>query len=150
MMQEKLIKDISKQVENLGFFVVDIHVDSQGKILVFMDSMTGNVSIEDCVTVSRAIVNIHGDVIGKYGIEVSSPGLNYPFKVRKQYEKNIGNDLSILMKDGKKIKGKLLTLKEEKIVLAELKIQKENKKKTEKVIEHEILFTQIKSTKPII
>lgn len=42
-----------------------------------------------------------------YELEVGSAGLTAPFKVRGQYEKNIGNEVEVLATDGKKYRGTL-------------------------------------------
>lgn len=150
MKQEELLKNISQLVRTHGFFVVEIQTNAQGKILVFMDSLTQKVTIENCVSVSRSILNSDDEIAEKHGIEVSSPGLDHPFKVREQYQKNIGNQVAVLLKDGKKFSGKLMKLESEKLFLEETKIKKEKKKKTEEKITHELFFEQIKSTKQII
>jgi len=150
MKQADLINDISQLVKDHGFFVVEIQMSSQGKIRVFMDSLTEKVTIEDCVTMSRSILNSNNEIAERYGIEVSSPGLDYPFRVKEQYLKNINNEVTILLKDGKKITGKLSKIETDKITLTETKIRKEKKKKVEEVINHEFYFEQIKSTKQII
>ncbi len=150
MKQEELIKNISHLIESHGFFVVEIQINSQGKIQIYMDSTNGKVTINDCVAVSRSILNSNEEIAERYGIEVSSPGLNYPFKVMEQYRKNIGNTVSVLLKDGKKLNGKLSEVQEEKIILTDIRIKKEKKKKMEEVVNHEIFFEQIKSTKQII
>ena len=45
-----------------------------------------------------------------YELEVGSAGLTSPFKVAKQYEKNIGNDIEVLTRDGRKLSGTLQSL----------------------------------------
>ncbi len=150
MKQEDLIKDISQLVKDHGFFIVEIQMNSQGKILVFMDGLTQKVTIEDCITVSRSILNSNEEIAEKYGIEVSSPGLDHPFKVLEQYQKNIGNEVTVLLKDGKRFSGKLTKVDSEKILLEETKIKKIKKKKIEEKINHEFCFEQIKATKQII
>ena len=150
MKQENLINDISKLIEGHGFFVVEIQMNAHGKILVFMDSLTQKVTIGDCITVSRSILKSNEEIAEKYGIEVSSPGLEHPFKVLEQYQKNIGNEVTVLLKDGKRFSGKLTKVDSEKILLEETKIKKEKKKKTEEKVNHEFCFEQIKATKQII
>ncbi len=150
MEQENLIKNISQLVETHGFFVIEIQINAHGKIQVFMDSLKEKVTIEDCVAVSRSILSSNEEIAEKYGIEVSSPGLDHSFKVKEQYQKNIGNQVAVLLKNGNKFLGKLIKVESEKILLEETKIKKEKKKKTEKKINHEFFFEQIKSTKQII
>ncbi len=42
-----------------------------------------------------------------FELEVGSAGIGKPFKVMQQYINNIGNEVEILLKDGKKLKGVL-------------------------------------------
>ena len=42
-----------------------------------------------------------------YELEVGSAGLTSPFKVKGQYEKNIGNEIEVLTRDGRKLTGTL-------------------------------------------
>ena len=102
MRKEDIIMFVSQVVENHGFFVVEVKITPQGKLLIFMDGLAQKVTIDDCVKVSRTILEQHEEIAEQYGIEVSSPGLENPFKVQEQYTKNIGNLVSVLLKDGKK------------------------------------------------
>ena len=47
-----------------------------------------------------------------FHLEVSSPGLDEPLKLHRQYLKNIGRKVEVLLKDGRKIEGKLLEVNE--------------------------------------
>jgi ribosome maturation factor RimP len=80
---------------------------------------------------------------GDFSLEVSSPGLDEPLKLRRQYLKNIGRAIEVLRVDGVKNEGKLLTVSEEEIVVEEEK----GKGKKKELVQHTILFTNIKSTK---
>ncbi len=150
MGEKKLIADLSKIVEDHGFFVVEIRTNTQGKIRIFMDSLIGKVTIDDCVAVSQAILKSNEEIAEKYGIEVSSSGLDHPFRVIEQYQKNIGNQVAVLLKEGKKIIGKLTKVESEQIFLEETIIKKEKKKKMEVKNNYTFSFEQIKSTKQII
>ncbi len=50
-------------------------------------------------------------------MEVSSPGLDSPFRVIKQYEKNIGKMVSVQCDDGDKFLGTLKEVNNERILL---------------------------------
>jgi ribosome maturation factor RimP len=73
-----------------------------------------------------------------YSLEVSSPGLGGAFRVRQQYEKNLGRDIEVLYTDGLKVTGKLESVLDEGIILS-VKGEKE-----------EIGFNEIKKAKAII
>ena len=52
-----------------------------------------------------------------YSLEVSSPGLSGAFRVKQQYEKNVGREIEVLRLDGIKLKGFLESLSDSGIVL---------------------------------
>jgi ribosome maturation factor RimP len=75
-----------------------------------------------------------------------------PFKVLQQYRKNIGNQVSVLMKDGTKYTGKLVDA-DHAGIRAEIqeKVRVEGRKKPEVVtVTKELLYNEIKFTKAII
>ena len=75
-------------------------------------------------------------------MEISSPGLDEPLKLRRQYLKNIGRYVEIILKSGIKKEGKLISADKE-IVIEE---EKGSKKKKE-VILHSLTYDDIKTTK---
>jgi ribosome maturation factor RimP len=76
-------------------------------------------------------------------LEVSSPGLDEPLKLRRQYLKNIGRGVEVTRIDGEKNEGKLLQVGETEIVVEEEK----GKGKKKELVQHTIPFDNIKSTK---
>lgn len=87
-----------------------------------------------------------------FELEVSSPGIGQPFKVHRQYVKNIGRQVEVLTKSGEKYSGELLSVNDGGFVIKEEKIVKpEGKKKKElQIIEHPFNFEELKSVKEIL
>ena len=79
---------------------------------------------------------------GEYSMEVSSPGIDEPLMLHRQYLKNIGRSVEITSTDGSIREGKLLAANETDISLEQI-TGKGKKAITETVI---IPFTQIKTT----
>ena len=80
---------------------------------------------------------------GDFSLEVSSPGLDEPLKLFRQYRKNIGRYVDVTMKEGSRVEGKLIDTTEDGIV-----VETETGKGKKKEIKQEsILFDQIKQTK---
>jgi len=105
------------------------------------------VSIETLVRFNRALYRqleenqlFPGD---DFSLELSSPGLEEPLKLHRQYIKNTGRFVEITENEGKKTEGKLLRTDETTIVVEE---QKGKGKKME-LVEHTIPFNQIKTAK---
>ena len=139
-------KLIEEKIFNTNKYIVDIKVSTSKKITVSVDSDT-NISIAECVEISRHIeLNLDREQ-EDFELEVSSPGLTQPFKVFKQYVKNIGREVSVLCNDGKKINGKLVKAEEEGI---ELEVSKKKDKKNNIIENQYIPLKTIKETKILL
>ena len=88
-------------------FLVDISVTPDNNITVEVDSATG-VDIDACAAITRAVEAVFDRDAEDYALEVGSAGLTAPMKVRGQYDKNLGNDVEILTRDGRKLRGTLV------------------------------------------
>lgn len=151
MNSESQIKALEQKVEALispeaGFFLVELRIKPTNNIKVFIDADQG-ISIDKLVQLNR---KLYKDIEesnffpnGDFSLEVSSPGLDEPLKMMRQYRKNIGRDVEVLQQDGVKIEGKLLEVTEDGI-LVETETGKNKKKQ---VVQHTILFDHIKTTK---
>ena len=139
-----IVEDKIKETEN---FLVDINVSVNNKINVWLDNDKG-VSINDCVQVSRYLETSLNREVEDFELTVSSPGLDMPFKIFRQYLKNIGKQVHVLTKDGQKITGKLNIVKEEGIEVEQIITGKSHK--TKETNHHFLGFDQIKETKLII
>lgn len=138
-------------LEETDLFLVDLTVKPSNKIIIEIDSFKG-VTIDECAKVSSSLESKLNRDVEDFELEVSSPGLGLPFKVIQQYRKNIGNQVSVLMKSGSKYTGKLLEVSETGVkVEFQEKMKVEGKKKPETVISaKDLLFNEIKIAKAII
>ena len=149
-------KDAVKQIVESyitakGYYLVDINVTKDNHISVEIDHFEG-VSIDFCVELTREIESGIDRETEDYELQVSSAGLTEPFKVLKQYQKNTGNEVEVLTKEGKKITGVLTAADAEKITLQiEKQIKPEGAKRKVTLSEDlEIPYENIKTTKYII
>ena len=105
-----------------SLFVVDVKVKGNSgnqKVLVFIDGDDG-LNIDQCGQVSKKIGSDleEMDIIpGKYTLEVSSPGLDHPLTLKRQYLKNAGRKIEVVANTGEKTEGRLVRVDEEKIFL---------------------------------
>jgi len=117
-----------------NFFLVEVRVLMGRKIEVYIDS-DGGIQIEDCATVSRFLEkNLDGSglVPDNYILEVSSPGMDNPLRVPRQYKKRIGRILEVVKNDGTRIEAQLEEADDEKIKLKEVIQEKKKNHKAEK------------------
>src|SRR5699024_1303744 len=92
---------------------------------------------------------------GNFSLDVSSPGLDEPLVKFRQYKKNIGREVDVVLTDGRKKKGILKAVDAERILLAPKLKEKKGKKqkKIESIKKREpeyFSFDKIKSTKVCI
>lgn len=121
MSVEKRIRELieEKIADRPDLFIVEIKVLNNKQVTILLDGDNG-VGIHDCALVSRH-VGFHleeENVIDQaYTLEVSSPGLDTPLILERQFQKNIGRTLEIKLKEGKTATGKLLKSDDEAIVI---------------------------------
>jgi len=138
-----------KIADRPDLFLVDVKMHPNGKLIVLLDGDNG-VGIADCVAVSRHVgyhLEEENVIEHAYNLEVSSPGIDAPLMLKRQYEKNIGRNLSIKQVDSLKREGTLLQVAEDGIVIEE-KIKEKGKKA--ELVESHIPFEQITETKVLI
>jgi ribosome maturation factor RimP len=132
-------------------YLVDVWVSTDNRIVVEIDSEQG-IAIDDCVVLTKHIEGWLDRDIEDYELEVGSAGITQPFKVLRQYQKNVGNKVEVLLRDGKKEVGILTSADEEKIVLTTTKLVKLEGAKRKSAVEEATTYTykEIKSTKYVI
>jgi ribosome maturation factor RimP len=128
------------------YFLVDVRIRPTHNVKVYIDGDQG-ISIEKCVQYNRGLYKkLEESGIfpsGDFSLEVSSPGLDEPLKLLRQYRKNIGRQVEIVLQDGSKMEGRLLEVSEDGVIVEETK----GKNKKKEVINHTFLFDNIKTTK---
>ena len=144
------VEEIRKlAAENLSAdkFVVDVLISGKKisrRVMVIIDGDHG-VTIDDCASLSRIVSKelddraYFGD--DNYLLEVSTPGLDHPLKLKRQYFKNIGRNLRVVQKEGT-AEGKLHEVTDDKIVL----VRKTGTGKKKETKEIEIPFSEIDKT----
>ena len=146
MISEQLIKDLTAQhLEGTDRFIVSVAVRPDNRIRIFIDSDT-HVLIEHCIELSKFIESHLDRNVEDFELNVSSSGLDQPYKLSRQYIKNIGREVSVLLKDSNKIEGTLIAADEQTFSVKQTS-------KVKKVITettHNFLYSEIKETKEII
>lgn len=131
------LADLAGECLKPGHFLVDIIVSSRNmsKITVVVDGDNG-VTIDDCGEISREL-SVRLDAMnfgtGRYVLEVTTPGLDQPLKLKRQYAKNIGRMLKVHRKDKSIVSAKLVKADNQGIVLSQE--VKEGKNRLEKEIQ---------------
>lgn len=103
-------------------YVVDITIKPSKvmqKITILLDKDEG-ITIDECASVSRrlaAALESEEIIEGSYNLEVSSPGLDQPLRLARQYKKNLGRDLKISLSNGEIVNGKLTVAEDDHIII---------------------------------
>lgn len=129
-------------------FLVDLRISPANEIVVEIDSPTG-VDIDYCMELSRAIEEAFPREEEDYELEVGSAGLTSPFKVRGQYEKNVGNKVEVLTRDGRKLHGVLASVSDEGFKLLTKTKEKPDgaKRPVEREVKESFPFDSVKSVR---
>jgi len=101
---------------NTGVFVTDIRIGAGNIIQVFIDGDKG-ITIDDCVSLSRAIESALDRNKEDFSLDVSSHGATSPLLLPRQYAKHIGRTLEIKLTDGGKAEGELILCNSTGVVL---------------------------------
>lgn len=155
MIDKAVIQELLDQkIEETGekFFIVDLNINGANKITVELDHEENPVSIEDCIQFSRQIEGNLDREEQDFELEVASAGLSNPFKVHKQYIKNIGRTVKLLLKSGKTVEGELKEVTNDLINIEYTKREKVEgkKKKVDVTVNEEYSFNDINQTKLVI
>jgi ribosome maturation factor RimP len=142
---EEIRKTIEQKLETTDKFVVEVRVKPGNHITVLLDSDT-SINIDDCIAVNRHIESVFDRETEDYDLVVSSAGIDQPYKMLRQYVKNIGREVEVTLTDKTTFAGKLMAADETGItVYLKTKVKKVETEET-----RQIPFTEIKQTKEII
>ncbi len=117
----KLTELAEASLLNSNQFLVDVVASSRNlsRISVIVDG-DGGVTIDDCSQISRRLSEMLDEVdfgVAHYVLEVSTPGLDHPLKLKRQFKKNIGRSLKVHRTDKSIVQGKLTAVVEEKFTM---------------------------------
>ncbi len=151
MQKETQIEAIEQKINSLleghpSHFLVEVRIKPTNNIKVFIDADEG-INLKTLIDYNRSLYKLIEESglypDGDFSLEVSSPGLDEPLKMNRQYKKNVGRYVDVTLNDSTKKEGKLIEATEDGII-----VETESGKGKKKEIKQEtILFTDIKNTK---
>lgn len=141
------IKEFFKRyADQMGIEVVDVEADEKNAALTcFIETQSG-VDLDTCEKFHNAVMDPIDELDPSYGapytLNVSSPGLDRPFKYARDFERNLGKQVELKLfapvKGKKFIVGTLAAFDENSVTVAtdkeELKIQRNKIAKINKAI----------------
>jgi ribosome maturation factor RimP len=149
--REKIVRLVEDKLTASDSYLVDVTVKPGNLIVVEIDNDRA-VGIDDCVALSRYLESQLNREEEDFELEVGSAGITSPFKVLRQYVKNVGNEVEVLLKSGVKLTGVLKSADETGITLSVEKKVKPEGAKRKVTVEEEQRYTydEIKYTKYLI
>ena len=152
-MQFKSVEEINEAVKNIaegmGIEIVDIVFDNKTNALTIFIETENGVDLDTCEKFHKAIDVAIDELDPSYGapytLNVSSPGLDRPFKTQRDYERNLQKEVEVKLyaplKGKKFIEGVLTDFDENSVTVKtekeELKISLNKIAKINKAIKFE-------------
>lgn len=146
---EELLNEFLETRKDL--FLIDLKISAGDDIIVILDGDNG-VSLQDCLDASRAIEFNMDREEHDFSLQVMSAGLSEPLATPRQFSKNIGREIEVMLEDSSKIEGELSKVDDEKITLT-LRYRKPKdigKGKVDVEEEKEISYPEIKKALVVI
>lgn len=146
-----LAKERMAELDN-GLFIVSLHISTGNFITIELDKYEGNVSVDDCIRVSRNVEHNLDREEEDFELSVSSAGLDKGLRVLPQYTKNIGRQVKVKLNEGGTLEGELTAASHEQITVQTSRKERiEGRKKKETIIEdHVLTMDKIKETKVVL
>ena len=120
--KEQLEVLLNPMLDEDNIFLVDIIIKPSKvsqKITILLDSDEG-ITIQECTSISRRLAKQLEELevfSEAYTLEVSSPGLDQPLILLRQYRKNLGRNLKVTLKSGEIFSGVLTEADEDTVTL---------------------------------
>jgi len=150
--KETVNQIVEEWMEQTPFFLVDVRITPDNEIDVEFESEAEEICIDDCVDLSKFLEERLDREKEDFALEVGSAGLGQPFKVLKQYQINIGEEVEIISKAGQKFSGILKDANEAGFTVTVIRKSKiEGSKKTLSMeVDETYTFADVKSVKYLI
>jgi len=137
--RESLLAAITEYFEGKKVFLVELKVVPGNRITVFVDGDEG-ATVADCQELHRYLESQFDREQEDYDLTVSTPGIDQPLKVQRQYTRNVGRNVKVIRTDSSAYSGKLLKADPEKFVVLTRAKEVVAGKKNKVWVEREIEF----------
>lgn len=150
--KEQLENAAATFVGGKDLFVVGIKVSADNDIDITIESDERDVTLDDCVEMSRYIESCLDREVEDFSLTIGSAGLTSPFKLPRQYRKFVGSTIEVTFPDGHRQKALLETADEEQFDISyERLVPKEgSKKKVRETVRQTLRYSEIKSAKAVL
>lgn len=143
---------VNEYLKETDYQLCKLNISPDNHILIEVDRLQG-VDVDFCGGLNHYMVEkldtMPETMNTDYSLEVGSVCLTDPFATKLQYQKNLGHDVEVLDKEGKKHRGQLVSVDETTFqVDAEVMVAVEGKKRKQKQIQQMVFnYEDVKYTK---
>ena len=140
---------VQTYLKDTGYALITLDINPQNEILIEVDRLQG-VDVDFCGALNQYMVEqLDAAGIEDYSLEVGSVSLTDPFKTKMQYEKNLGHDVEGMTKEGKKLRGQLVSVDNDTFAVeVDTLVAVEGKKrKQHEMVTHTFGYDEVKYTK---
>ena len=117
MITTAMLKEaMERQLADTPHFLVHAEVRPSGKAIVEVDNDKA-ITLNDLTIINKGLRETFGEALDDLELEVSSPGMGRPFKVKRQFQKHTGRLVEVLKTDGKLLRAKLVAFDENGITV---------------------------------
>lgn len=139
IVKDTVYKLVEEALADSESYIVDVIVRPGNQIIVELDNDEG-MDLDECIRVNRFIEEHLDREVEDYELEVGSAGVTSPFKILRQYQKNIGNEVEVLSKDGRKFIAMLKDANEDTFTVTITKKVKLEGDKRKRDVEEDIVL----------
>ncbi len=107
-----LTEALERQLEGTPHFLVFAEVRPSGKVIVEVDNDKA-ITLNDLTAINKGLREAFGEAMDDLELEVGSPGMGRPFRVKRQYQKHLGRMVEILRNDGRLVRAQLVAFGDE-------------------------------------
>ena len=101
--------------ENESLFLIDLVISENNKVQITVDGDHG-VPLSECIRISKAVDANFDREEEDFSLEVSTPDISHPLKMKRQYIKNVNRILKVKIAE-EELEGTLVAADEDEIVL---------------------------------
>lgn len=122
VLDDSVLKTIELVLANNDIELVDVEYEFKKKqrIIRFLIDKPDGIQLKDCENVNKLIepiLDVKGNALGNYFLEIASPGLDRPLKTESDFRRVQGKLVKIQVNNRKPIVGQIETVKDEVVTL---------------------------------
>ncbi len=110
---------------NVDFIALELKGSKANLVVRVIADQDRGITLPTCAAISRALsdqLDVADVIPGRYRLEVSSPGVDWPLKTARDFQRHLGREVNLRYRDGEAVatvEGTIQTVSDAEIVIAE-------------------------------